>query len=76
MQVGTIGEGAKILCGRRTLFSGSANSESANLPTKHGHAALRRATVVTREYQSDSSSKTPTSSVPSALWVTLRQESE
>ncbi len=29
------------------------------LPTKHGHAALRRPADVTREYQSDSSSKRP-----------------
>ncbi len=31
------------------------------LPTKHGHAALLRYAGVTREYQSDSSSKRPIS---------------
>ena len=66
MQVGTTGGRAKFLSDRRALPSGSAMLESAPLPTEHGLAALRRATVVTRECQSDSSSKRPTSSVPSA----------
>ena len=75
MKVGTTGGSAKLLSGRRVLPSGSAMQDSATLPTKHGHAALRRATVVIRECQSDSSSKRPTSSVPSALWDRLRDES-
>jgi hypothetical protein len=39
-----------------------------HLPTKHGHAALRRSLDVIRVYQRDSSSKRPASSVVSGLW--------
>ncbi len=76
MQVGTTGGSAMLLSDRRAWPSGSAYVDSAPLPTKHGLAALRRATVVTRECQSDSSSKRPTSSVPSALRDRLREESK
>ncbi len=74
MQVGTTGGSAKLLSDRRAWPSGSAMLDSAPLPTEHGLAALRRATVVTRECQSDSSSKRPTSSVPSAPRARTRTE--
>ena len=74
MQVGTIGGSARLLSDRRAMLSGSAILDSVPLPMKNGHAALGRATVVTRECQSDSSSKRPTSSVLSALRHTLREK--
>lgn len=39
------------------------------LPTEHGHAALLPETGAIREYQSDSSSKRPVSSIPSASGI-------
>lgn len=46
------------------------------LPTEHCHAALPRAIEVTREYQSDSSSKRPGSSALSASTDYGHEETE
>jgi transposase len=67
MQAGTI---------RRTRVTPYATAPRAltraprqrHLPTEHGHAALRRLVGATHEYQSDSSSKRPVSSVVSGPW--------
>ena len=74
MQVGTTGGNAALLSDRRAMPSGFAVVDSAPLPTKHGLAALWRATVAIRECQSDSSSKRPTSSVPSAFRARMGEE--
>jgi hypothetical protein len=48
---------------RRRRYPSTRDLRPRSLPTDHCHAALRRLAGAIREYQSDSSSKRPASSV-------------
>jgi hypothetical protein len=63
MQTGTIRRTRAVAMRQRAALI--RDSRQRHLPTEHGHVALRRLVGATREYQSDSSSKRPVSSVVS-----------
>ena len=65
MKVGTARRVRDLPMRHGTFHPGTRDFRGRFLPTKHGHAGSARTHVrVTREYQSDSSSKRPASSVP------------
>jgi hypothetical protein len=61
--VGTNGKPATLAMRTAVFDACTRDFRRRHFLAKHGHAALRRTSVVIREYQSDSSSKRPISSL-------------
>ncbi len=61
--MGTNGKPATLAMRTAVFDACTRDSRQRHFQAKHGHAALRRTSVVIREYQSDSSSKRPISSL-------------